>query len=58
MKKREKREAAQSREVKVQPKEEVEAERDVRRTVRIITEVWMKVGIKKLNSHESKSPLR
>ena len=35
-----------------QPKEEVEKERDVRRTIKMITEVWMKVGIDKLDSHE------
>ena len=36
----------------MQPKEEVKAERDVRRTVKMITEVWMKVGIEKLDNHK------
>ena len=46
------REVAQPREVNVQPKEEVKVERDVRRTVKMIMEVWMKVEIEKLDSHE------
>jgi len=46
------REVVQPREVKVQPKGEVKVERDVRRTVKIITEVWMKVGIEKLDNHK------
>ena len=46
------REAARPRKVKVQPKEEVKIERDVRRMVKMITEVWMKVGIEKLDNHE------
>ena len=45
-------EVAQPREEKAQPKGETEGERDVRRTVKMITEVWMKVGIKRLDSHE------
>jgi len=45
-------EAVQPREEKAQPKEEAKVERDVRRTIKMITEVWMKVGIKKLDSHE------
>jgi len=44
--------AARPREVKAQPKGEEKIERDVRRTVKMIMEVWMKVGIEKLNSHE------
>jgi len=36
----------------VQPKGEIKIERDVRRIVKMITEVWMKVGIEKLNNHE------
>jgi len=46
------REVAQPREIKVQPKKEVKIERDVRRTVKMITEVWMKVGIEKLDNHK------
>jgi len=42
----------QPKEVKAQPKEKVETERDMRRAVKMITEVWMKVGIEKLDSHE------
>jgi len=42
----------QPKEVKAQPKEEVETERGLRRTVKMITEVWMKVRIEKLDSHE------
>ena len=38
--------AARPREVKTHPKEEARAERDVRRTVKMITEVWMKVDRK------------
>ena len=45
-------EVAQPREVKAQPKGEAKVERDVRRTVKIITEVWMKIGIEKLDSYE------
>ena len=36
----------------MQPKGEIKIERDVRRIVKMITEVWMKVGIEKLNNHE------
>ena len=45
-------EVAQPREEKVQPKGETKVERDVRRTVKMIIEVWMKVGIEKLDSYE------
>ena len=38
---RRKREAAQPKEVKVQPKEETKEERDIRRTMKILREVWM-----------------
>jgi len=36
----------------VQPKKEDKEDRDIRRTVRMITEVWMKIGIEKIDSHE------
>ena len=49
---KEAREAARPREVKAQPKGEVKIERNVRRTVKMITEVWIKVGIEKLDNHE------
>jgi len=50
-KKQKMREAVQPREIEAQPKKEVKAEKDVR-TVKIITEVWMKVGIEKLDNRE------
>ena len=36
----------------MQPKKEDKEDRDIRRTVRMITEVWMKIGIEKIDSHE------
>ena len=36
----------------MQPKEEAKEDRDVRWMVRMITEVWMKIGIEKIDSYE------
>ena len=43
-------EAVQPRKIKT--REEVKVERNMRRMVKMITEVWMKVRIEKLNNHE------
>jgi len=41
--------------VKVQPKEEAKEERDVRRTIKMLKEVWMQVGLEKVDSHKGVS---
>ena len=50
--KKERKCTVQPKEVKAQPKEEPKEERDVRRIVRMITEVWMRIEIEKLDSYE------
>ena len=45
-------EVVQPREIKAQSKEKAKVKRDVRRTVKMIMEVWIKIGIEKLDSHE------
>ena len=52
---RRRREAARPREVKVQPKRETKEERDIRRTIKMLREVWMQVGLEKVDSHEGVS---
>ena len=49
--KRRKRKAAQSRKVKTQQAEK-EGERDLRCTLRPLNEVWMTIGIEKVDTHE------
>jgi len=49
------REAARPKKVKAQPREEVKGERDVRRTIKILREVWMQVGLEKVDTHEGVS---
>ena len=45
-------EVVQPREIKAQSKEKAKVKRDVRRTIKMIMEVWIKIGIEKLDSHE------
>jgi len=52
---RRRKEAAQPHEVKVQPKEKAKEERDVRRIIKMLKEVWMQVGLEKVDSHEEVS---
>jgi len=49
---RRRKEVVQPQEVKAQPKEEAKEERDVRRMIKMLKEVWMQVGLEKVDSHE------
>jgi len=49
---RRRRKVVRPKEVKVQPKEEAKEKRDVRRTIKMLREVWMQVGLEKVDSHE------
>jgi len=52
---RRRREAARPKEVKAQPKGEAKEKRNVRRTIKMLREVWMQVGLEKVDSHEGVS---
>ena len=49
---RAKSQPTEKEEVKAPPKREAKEERDVRRTIKMLREVWMQVGLEKVDSHE------